>query len=94
MPRQIFTMNPKHSIPDQQMREGTIALLQDEYKLVYYFGHEEMGNTPEHLELYDLVNDPEEFDNVYARQPDRAAQMWADLRAKLSQAESPYPSEK
>ena len=94
MPRRIFTMNPKHSDSEYQMSEGTIALLKDEFQLVYYFGHEEMGDVPKHLELYDLVNDPEELDNLYTTYPDRAAQMWAILQEQMDRAESLYPSPK
>jgi arylsulfatase A-like enzyme len=91
MPRKIFTMNPKHSSSAYQLREGIIGLLQDEFKLVYYFGHEEMGDVPERVALYDLMNDPEELTDLYADRLDIAAPMLAYLMEQLEQANSQYP---
>ena len=90
--RQILAMNPKNSETTFQMREGTIAMLQEEFKMVYYFGHEEMGDVQEYLELYDLANDPEELENLVSKLPDRAEQMWNALEKKLTQAESGFPA--
>lgn len=92
MQRTIFSMNPRHSDENFQLTEGTIAVLKDQYKLSYYFGHEEMQGQPTFFELYDVVNDPEEFNNLYSEQPKIASDLFEIIQTHLNWADSPYPT--
>jgi arylsulfatase A-like enzyme len=90
MTRDIFSMNPRHSQPDKKMKEGTLSVLKDNYKLTYHFGHEEMEDTPEYYELYDLVNDPEELVNLFDEQPEISQALKQILFEQFEKAEAPY----
>ena len=40
-------------------------LIDDRYKVLYFFGYEELGEGVERIELYDLVADREELHNLF-----------------------------
>jgi len=61
--RSIFTMDTKENYKNSDLRIGTVGLIKGRYKLVHYFGYEGFDNE---YELFDLENDPEEIENIYA----------------------------
>jgi hypothetical protein len=61
--------------------------MKDRYKLVHYFGYK--GFESEY-ELYDLHNDPQEVQNLYAPNYTVAADLKAELQEKLREVNQPY----
>ena len=64
---------------------GEMAIRTKTYKLIYFYGSDYQGDnqTPPAWEMYDLVNDPDELNNVYDS-PDYTA-VRDELKAQLAQ---------
>jgi hypothetical protein len=60
------------------------------YKLLYFFGYEEYSGTGEHLELYDIQNDPEELNNLYPEEQGLGRDLLNEVKEKLAQVNAPY----
>jgi len=86
----IFAFESKGTDINDPIQGGTAMLVRDHYKLVYYFGYEELGESGEMIELYDIKNDPEEFENLYPTQKQVADELLDLLLAKLEAADQPY----
>jgi arylsulfatase A-like enzyme len=71
--------NPKHP----PLTLGTVALIEDRYKLIHYMGYEGYANE---FELYDLANDPQEMDNLYRSAGTIAAELRHELETRLRSA--------
>jgi arylsulfatase A-like enzyme len=67
--------NPAHA----PLRKASIAMLQGQYKLVYYTGYKYYD---EQYELYDLKNDPQELENQYPAHP-VARELQSELEQRL-----------
>ena len=77
---------------------GEMAIRTKTHKLVYFYGVNYEGGyqTPPAWELYDLVKDPEELNNVYDKPEyqkirDELKVQFAELRAKVGDDGSHYP---
>jgi arylsulfatase A-like enzyme len=64
--RSIYTMDAKENYKNADLGIGTVGMIKGRYKLVYYFGYEDFDKE---YELFDLENDPEEIENIYASSP-------------------------
>jgi hypothetical protein len=60
--RDIYAMDFKQIAKNAPLNKGSVALIRDRYKLIHYFGFDDIEDR---YELYDLVNDPEELENRY-----------------------------
>ncbi|UCD97960.1 MAG: sulfatase-like hydrolase/transferase [Chloroflexota bacterium] len=85
--RSVYTVEAKSNPKPSPLRKGTIAMVKDRYKLIYYFGYE---GYDEQYEMYDLLNDPEELENLYSESNATAGEMKAELHAKIVQVDEPY----
>ena len=77
---------------------GEMAIRTKTHKLIYFYGCDYKGEkrTPPGWELYDLVNDPRELNNVYdnpayAQIRDRLKSQFAQLRKNVGDDGSHYP---
>lgn len=64
--------------------QATCMLVRGNLKLMWYFGHPQIEDEHEFVELYDLETDPGEVDNLYPRRKDIAKPMMDALQAKLN----------
>jgi len=85
--RNVFIMDAKSNPKHGPIIKGTIAMVKDRYKLIYYTGYDGFDNE---FEMYDLINDPEELDDLYSESSTIAAELKAELHAKLNQVNEPY----
>lgn len=85
--RSIFALEAKRNPKHAPLTRGTVALVKDQYKLVHYFGYD--GHEDEY-ELYDLVNDPEEMEDLYLSRKSVAADLQRGLGEKLREINQPY----
>jgi arylsulfatase A-like enzyme len=85
--REIFAL---HGDTDKNgiINRGTAMLTKENYKLMWYFGYEELQDIGDMIELYDLSTDPEELDNLYPKRRDIADEFIERLGTKLNEAES------
>jgi len=85
--RSVFAVEAKDNNSHLPLRIATLALLEKQYKLIYYLGYDGFTNQ---FELYDLQNDPEELNNIYDPQNEIASRMRAKLLQKLEQVNESY----
>jgi arylsulfatase A-like enzyme len=100
MPPFDGSLDPERSLYVIQSLDGeqhlpltvaTIALIKGQYKLTYFFGYEELGSPgSEHIELYDIKNDPEEFNDLSSSKRGTTAELLNELKQKLAEVNEPY----
>jgi arylsulfatase len=69
---------------------GTFCNYKEQYKLMYFFGYDELPQNEPLIELYDIEHDPEELNNLFLNKKSIAAELQNELLASLRQAEAPY----
>lgn len=85
--RNIFSVEAKSNPKQAALTKGTVALIKDRYKLIHCFGFKGYENE---YELYDLVNDPEEIEDLYLSKKSVAADLQSELEEKLREVNQPY----
>lgn len=83
--RNIFAVEAKGNNKNEPLKNYTIALLKDHYKLVRYRGYREYIQD----ELFNLNNDPEELNNLNQVEKTILADMQQELEAKLEEINQP-----
>ncbi len=80
--RDVTTLQIEKYHNDGSVAEATLMLMRENYKLMWYFGYDQLEEA-NYIELYDLDSDPDELTNLYAERQDIAREMMAVLQAKL-----------
>ncbi len=88
--RTVYSMYTNRSLPDRALTQATIMAVRGRYKLMLFFGYEELGVGAERVELYDLENDPEEVRNIYGEQTALGTELLSGLKAKLREVNASY----
>ena len=89
--RAIYAVEAKRNAAHQPLHTGTVALIRDRYKLIHYLGNPGFEDT---FELYDLVSDPDELENLYTSRGSIAGDLQRELAAKLGEVNQPYFSQR
>lgn len=87
--RSVFAVEAKGNPKQAPLTMGTVALLKERYKLIHYFGYDGYDGQSE---LYDLVNDPEEMEDLYQTERSVARELRDELDQKLRVVNQPYSS--
>jgi arylsulfatase A-like enzyme len=91
--RNLYVIQARQNAQFEPLTVSTIALIKGQYKLMYFFGYDELGGPgQERIELYDLENDPEELNDLYTTRRETAAGLLDEVRIKLSEVDEPYKS--
>jgi arylsulfatase A-like enzyme len=85
--RSVFTVEAKSNPKNSPLQIGTVAMVKDRYKLIHYFGHD---GFEDEYEMFDLINDPEELENLYSSQPEIAKDLQDELNSKMDEMNQPY----
>ena len=80
----VFAVEAKSSSKQGPLKKLTVALIKENYKLIYYRGY---PKTPA-PELFDLSNDPEELQDLAGTKPATAADLQQEIESKLRQTQS------
>ena len=88
--RSIFAVEAKKNKLYKPISTGTIMIVKNQYKLTYYFGYKELKGHGPLLELYDILNDPEEMIELSETHPNLVNDLYDELMAKLQSADAPY----
>jgi arylsulfatase A-like enzyme len=88
--RAIYSLNAKSNDPATPLTHATAMIVSGSHKLVYFFGYKELGKGVERVELYDIESDPEELNDLYAKQKDTGANLLHQLKEKLKEVNQPY----
>lgn len=84
----IYAVQAKNNNPELPLKKGTVMQVDGNYKLVYYFGYDELGGG-ELVQLFDLAADPQELDELSAAKKGVASELLATLKSKLKEADNP-----
>ena len=87
--RSVFVLEAKKNDRYAPLTTATVAMIKGNYKLMNFFGYEELGGE-ERIELYDLENDPEELNNLYSVKRETGKELLVELEAKLAEVNEPY----
>jgi arylsulfatase A-like enzyme len=82
--RSVFGVEAKSSPKQGRLNKATVAVVKENYKLIYYRGY---PTTPA-PELYDLLKDPEELQDVAGTNPSIATDLRQEIEGKLQQTGS------
>ena len=88
--RNLYVIQSLNSEAYNPLTEATVALIKGRYKLMYFFGYEELGTAGERIELYDLENDPDELADLSFSKREITAELLNELKQKLEEVNQPY----
>ena len=88
--RNIYALEATDSPKFSPLNPATVTLIKGRYKLMHLFGYPQLEETGALFELYDLENDPEELNNLYAAQPGIAQELKNELLEKIREVDEPY----
>jgi arylsulfatase A-like enzyme len=77
--RTLFAFDARSNSKFTPLNRGTYVIIQDQYKLIYYLGH----NVQVPHEMYDLYNDPEELENLYREKQFTSRELQIELLRQL-----------
>lgn len=86
----VFSFEAKGTEVNDPIQGGTAMLVRGNHKLIYYFGYEELGESGEMIELYDIESDPDELENLYPSQKQIADELLAVVLDRIEAADQPY----
>jgi arylsulfatase A-like enzyme len=78
--KEVYAIEAKSNPKFSPLTKGTVAMVKDEYKFIYYLNNEETGIE---FELYNLQNDPEERVDLSVSNQALAAELKNILISKL-----------
>jgi arylsulfatase A-like enzyme len=84
--RGIYVVEAKANAAFEPLHKATLAFIRGDYKLVHYLGYKYYKDE---YEFYDLLNDPQELQNLYPDHP-ISKEMRLELDQKLDEVNRPY----
>ncbi len=88
--RQIYMMEAKSSSAFGNLPQATFAMRKGQYKIILYHGYERYDRK-DAFELYDVVNDPEEMNDLFEKQLALAADLRVELLKKFAEVDQAPP---
>ncbi|MCP4423351.1 MAG: sulfatase-like hydrolase/transferase [Chloroflexi bacterium] len=89
--RSIFALEAKSNPKQGALTKHTAVIVKNPYKLIQYTGY---PNHPDHSEMYNLADDPEELHNLFAADNPVAVELQDELNKKIQKINEPYLSKK
>lgn len=86
--RSIFAVEAKSSPKYRPLRKATLSMVKGDYKIIHYIGYEDgfTGVT----ELYDILRDPEEMNDLASSHPGLKAELLDELLTEKDRADQPF----
>jgi arylsulfatase A-like enzyme len=69
-----------------RIKKGTGMVQRWPYKLMYYWGYQNIPGRGEQLEMYDLENDPEELEELSGVKPEIARDLEAEIKTEMKKS--------
>jgi arylsulfatase A-like enzyme len=88
--REVCVVQAEKSEQFGPLTVATLTLRKGDYKLLYFFGYEELGTDGERVELYNIKDDPEELNDLYGVEKETGQELLDSLKAKLKEVNAPY----
>ena len=90
--RSVYSVQAEKSEQYGPLTIATLSVRKGDYKLMYFFGYEELGSEGERVELYNIKDDPEELNNLYGVEKKIGQELLDELKSKLKEVNLPYLS--
>lgn len=87
--RSIFSIEARTNAKYDPLEVATISMIKENYKLLYFYGYEEL-NSQERIELYDIVADPDEMNDLSFSKRETTSNMLNEIKQKLAEKNKPY----
>jgi len=89
--RSIYVLEASGSEKYSPLTNASVALIKGSYKLMYFFGYDQLGGPrSERIELYDVKNDSEELNDLSSAKRETASELLNELKQKLSEMNELY----
>jgi len=88
--RELYALQAKGSAKNEPIVKATVMLVEDRFKLLYYFGYKELVDRGPLVELFDLENDPNELNNLYPYKKVMGDDLIAMIKDKVIEVNKPY----
>ena len=85
--RSIFAVEAKVNPKTAPLRKATVAMIKGDFKLIYYRGYTGYDGI---FELYNLKEDPEELEDLYATHSSVASELKRELLTKIEEKDEPF----
>jgi arylsulfatase A-like enzyme len=90
--RSVYVVQAEKSEQYGPLTIATLSIRKGDYKLMYFYGYEELGTGGERIELYNIKDDPEELKDIYNIDNGIGQELLNELKAKLEEMNAPYLS--
>jgi arylsulfatase A-like enzyme len=87
--RKVYSLDATES-EDGTLIPASVMMIKGNYKLTYYYGHEQLKNSGPLFELYDLETDPEELNNLFDPNSEVSQELKSELLEKFAEVNKPY----
>lgn len=88
--RSIFALEAQRSELTGPLDPYTAMIVKGDYKLTFYRGYEELEGNQNRFDLYDLVKDPDELDDLKDSHRETAEELLAELQSVIEIANRLY----
>lgn len=86
--RSVYVVHADKSEQHHPLSIATLSIRKGDYKLMYFFGYDELKGQ-ERIELYNIKVDPEELNDLYDVEKEIGLMLLNELKAKLAVADKP-----
>ena len=87
--RNLYVVRSTRTDPSAPLTQASTTLVKGRYKLLYFFGYQDVG-IDELVKLYDIQADPQELVDLSSSQKDIAAEMLGELKSRIQEVNAPY----
>ena len=89
--RSLYAVQARTNAQYEPLTVATTVLIKGQYKLMYFFGYDELGGAgSERIEMYNLRNDPEEINDLSSSRRETTAELLNELKQKITEVNKPY----
>ena len=86
----IYAVEAKYNDPATPLVRATAMLVEDNYKLIYYRGYEELDLNNERIQLFNIQTDPEELIDLSLSKKETASELLNEIKTRLKESDEPY----
>jgi len=90
--RNVYVVQAEESEQLGPLTIATLTVRKGDYKLMYFYGYEQLETGGERVELYNIKDDPEELNNLFDVEKEIGQELLDELKSKLEEVDTPYLS--
>lgn len=86
----VFTVQARYNEPRFPIRQVSAMMVQENYKLIYFQGYDELYPDEEASLLFDIQADPEELNNLSRTKRETASDLLNIVKTRFDKSNEPY----